>query len=437
MLGVGRSQNRPLSEYGRTDSNPLAPALVPLFLLFALNLFSPTSLPAQSTDRSRDNSLQEARAYVLAKRYDDALVIFRRLAELNPHDLEARNWVARLESWTGHYDTAEWHYREVLAEDATNVEASLGLADVLAWQKRYFEAMEILRGLASRFPRDKEVLLRLGRFSRWQRHRKEALYYYRQVLASDPANTEARDGLRVLTEQKPFRVETGYYLEAFNFANSTNGTFVEFLYQDYDRKTFLGRFQYQNKFGENDTRFSLGATYRFWNRTWVRGEASVAPRSQTVVPNEDYTAELTQGLYRGVAAGFAYRFLSFRVADVHVPTALLNWDLQPRFHLYVRYTPSRTTFQLPARTVWNQGGWSRLVWDVNRFFSPYFLFAVGAENFATLSKEQLGVFVAHTYGIGTEVRFASGQGIRIGYYNQNRTQGHREQSFGISYFFSF
>ncbi|MCH8267896.1 MAG: hypothetical protein IH846_10290 [Acidobacteria bacterium] len=136
-------------------------------------------------------------------------------------------------------------------------------------------------------------------------------------------------------------------------------------------------------------------------------------------------------------SGGGYRLLNFQDAQVQIFTALLNWQLPSGLHFYFRYTPNRTRFHLTARGAWNQGGRTRLVWDASRVFSPYISFGLGAESFTGVSTEQLGRFSAQTYGAGTEVRFHSAQGFRVGYYFQNRTRGRREQGVSASYLFSF
>lgn len=381
--------------------------------------------------------MEQALTHVRAQEYDPALAIFRRLAEQNPQDYEARVWVARLVSWKGRHSEAEQLYRQVLADDPGNLEAELGLVDVLSWQGHYREAQERLTGLENSHPDNLEVLLRRAKILRWERRRREALAAYERVLALDPGNREARDAIEALRAETRYKLEAGYFLEEFDFANNTHGQFVELLYHDLNRLWLVGRFDYQNKFDENDTRSTAGVTYRFGSDTYVRGEFSWAPAGDKVIANQDYTLEVTQGLHPRFSAGGGYRFLDFDTADVHVLTALANWDLRPDLHFFFRYTPARTTFDSPSRSVWNHNGWARLVWDANRTFSPYVLFAVGSENFAGLSAEQLGRFGAQTYGAGTEVRVTPRQGFRAGYYFQNRTRGRREQGFGVSYFLRF
>lgn len=410
----------------------------PAFLIFFfLLLLTPLSLSAQMPPAERDAAREKALAHVRAEQYEPALEIFRRLVETNAQDLEARNWVARLESWKGRYPVAEELYRAILRDAPGNLEAELGLVDVLGWQGRHDEALERLDALEPQHPGNFEVLLRRARVLRWAHRRRESVAAYEEVFAREPENREARDALAALRAETLYKLEAGYFFEEFNFAGNTQGSFVELAYHDLDRVWLLGRFQYQNKFAQNNTRATLGGTYRFFTRTWARGEVSLAPPGDTVIANQDYTLEVVQGLHPRFSAGGAYRFLNFRAADVHVLTALANWDPRRDLHLYVRYTPARTTFEPAGASVWNHGGWVRLVWDAHRKVSPYFLFAVGSEDFSGVSAEQLGRFAAQTYGAGAEVRVRSRQGFRAGYYYQNRTQGRREQGAGVSYFVRF
>ncbi|MFQ5777999.1 MAG: tetratricopeptide repeat protein [Terriglobia bacterium] len=382
-------------------------------------------------------AMEQARAHVQAREYDAALKIFRRLAEANPRDYEARVWVARLLSWQGDYARSQELYQAVLRDDPGNLEAELGLADILGWQGRLQDARQRLATLQAQHPGNIEILLHQGTIARWQGRHREALAYYREVLRLEPANPEALEAIEALRAEPRYEIETGYFLEEFDFTGNTNGNFASVLYHDNHRTWLLGRVQYQNKFDQNNTRFTAGATYRFFASTYVQGKFSWAPAGDTVIPNQDYTVEVTQGLAPGWAVGGGYRFLNFRDAEVQVLTALVNWDARPNLHLFVRYTPARTDFDRPSTHVWNQGGWAQLVWDAHRRFSPFVLFGVGSESFAGVSADQLGRFAAQTYAVGAEARLTSSQGIRMNYHFQNRTGGKREQGFGLSYFFRF
>lgn len=413
-------------------SNPCLPHRIALATLILL-LVTPWQSAAQAT---RAEQVERALGYVQAKNYDAALAIFQELARHNSRDYEARNWAARLNGWKGNYAEAEQLYRAVLAEQPGNLEAELGLADVIAWQRRHREALDLLRGLYEREPTLLEVVVRLGRFSRWAGEGKAALRFYREALALDPSNREAREMIELLVAQKSFRLEAGYFLEDFDFASNTNGTYTELSYTDQHRTTLLGRFSFQRKFGENAARVGAGLTRRLREHTYVRGEASFAP-AVAVLARQDYEVEVTQVVRSRYGVGLAYRFLDFRAANVHVLTPLANIELRPDVHLYVRYAPARIRFSSSAQAVWNHSGWVRLVWDIDRTWSPYVVFAVGSESFSGLSAEQLGRFAAQTYGAGTTVHINERHGVRVGYFYQNRSQGRREHNLALAYTLRF
>ncbi len=394
---------------------------------------------AQTSSPAGNELAERARAAVQAKQYKTALELFDRIVEQNPKDLEARVWVARLRSWQQDYAAAERGYRDVLLEDPGNVEAELGLVDVLSWQKQYQEAQQRLEKLRANRPQDPEVTVRLGRLARWQGNTADAQRYYAETLALNPADPDIRheaETTPAADREARFRLALGYSHDHFDFTDSANEGFLELAYRR-DRATVLGRIQYQSKFGEQRPRYAFGTTCQLRTRTWVHGEFGWASSQAIVVPQQDATLELTQGLRPGLAAGGGYRYMNFRDGEVQVVSALTNLDVRTNLHLYLRYTPALTRFKATGARTWNHNGWMRGVWDANRTLSPYLLYAVGSESFEAITVDQLGRFAAHTYGGGAEVRMNSRQGFRAGYFYQRRTQARRQHSFSLSYFVDF
>ncbi|MBI2815564.1 MAG: tetratricopeptide repeat protein [Acidobacteria bacterium] len=399
------------------------------FLLLTPSVF------AQQQQPNRSAAMERGRAQALAKDYETSIATFGELVRQNPLDLEARNWIARVESWRGNLHEAEHVYRSVLEHSPENSEAELGLADVLLWQGRSRKAEAVLSAMLHRNPENTEILLRLARVLERTGRRQDALAYYQKVLRTHPENTDAREAMDRAVSVKRFRFEAGYYREQLNFASDTNGQFLDLLYRKTDRLNITARFEYQNKFGENETRFTVGSAYRLGGRTWLRAETSQAPRSNTVISNQAYTAEITRGVFAGVALGTGYSYLLFRDAKVKVWSVLLNWDPRSDLHFHVRYLPNHTGFDAVRQSVWNHSGAARLVWDAHRRFSPYLLTAFGNESFSGLSTDKLGRFSAQIYGGGAELRYSAGKGFRAGYHIERRTQQRRQHVFEFSHYF--
>lgn len=401
----------------------------------ALLMWFTTSAFAQTLDRSE--IMEHGRVQAMAKEYDTSIATFSELVRQNPLDFETRNWIARVESWRGNLQEAERLYRSVLKDSPENIEAELGLADVLLWRRNGREAADLLLSILKRDPENAEILLRLARAFERDGRRKDALAYYQHVIRIQPDNPDARAAMDRATSEKRFRFEAGYFREQFNFASDTNGQFLDLLYRKTDRINITARFEYQNKFAENDTRFTFGSVYHIGDSTWLRAEVSQAPRSNTVISNQAYTAEVTRRILPGVAIGTGYSLLLFRDAKVNVWTAVFNFDPRPDLHVYIRYLPNRTRFDSARQSVWNHSSSARLVWDAHRKFSPYLLTAFGNESFSGLSTDKLGRLSAQIYGGGAELRFKAGKGFRVGYHIERRTQQRRQHVFEFSHYFEF
>src|SRR5690349_1721339 len=72
-----------------------------------------------------------------------AATVSARLA-VQPADLEASTWRARILSWTGHLGEAEALYRQVLLQAPDDADVSIGLADVLFWEGKVNESSSVL-----------------------------------------------------------------------------------------------------------------------------------------------------------------------------------------------------------------------------------------------------------------------------------------------------
>lgn len=136
---------------------------------------------------------QLAQAYLLAERFDNAIVLLQELRnnypnnfemlrdlataqvrsgkladaadtlaaylQLQPGDQMARLERARLLSWSRHFEDAQRAYQEVLQADPENVQAQVGLAQVNLWQGRYAPALNQFDAVLSRLPDQREALI--------------------------------------------------------------------------------------------------------------------------------------------------------------------------------------------------------------------------------------------------------------------------------------
>src|SRR4051812_26677630 len=106
---------------------------------FAAAIVLMAGLQTPVTDRRRAEDLARAGRSV------EAIVLFTRLVEIDPADVEARLWVARLELRLGRTANAEAGFRSVLREHPREVDALIGLAIVLTRTGAWQDALAILQ----------------------------------------------------------------------------------------------------------------------------------------------------------------------------------------------------------------------------------------------------------------------------------------------------
>jgi YaiO family outer membrane protein len=155
-----------------------------------------------------------------------------------------------------------------------------------------------------------------------------------------------------------------------------------------------------------------------------------------IVAKQDVSGEVVQALPRGFGLGVGYRYLNFRDATVHMPQFIVNYEPSEKLRFGGRYSPAKTNFSNGAE-VWNQSGSIRAAYDWNKYLTTNLAFGFGNGSFAGVSRDQVGNFDAQTYGIGAELRFNGRNGIRLSYYDQERSAGRREQGGTVSYFVNF
>ena len=113
------------------------------------------ALQASPADRARAEDLARA------GRTEEAIALFERLVEVNPADIEAKLWAARLALRLGRTAGAEAGFRSVLRDHPADIDARIGLGIVLTRTGSWQDATHESSG-------DQSGLLR-GTWQRWRR----------------------------------------------------------------------------------------------------------------------------------------------------------------------------------------------------------------------------------------------------------------------------
>jgi protein O-mannosyl-transferase len=131
----------------------------------------------------------------------EALLQFRTAVQVGPLNAGARLLLGDQLAKLGDDTEAETEYRKAIELDPS-LKAQQDLVHLLIKTGRDAEAMAILRKLVSVYPYDSEAHLKLGGLLEKSGAAAEARKEYQATLETDPANSEAREGLKRLQTTK-------------------------------------------------------------------------------------------------------------------------------------------------------------------------------------------------------------------------------------------
>jgi Flp pilus assembly protein TadD len=126
------------------------------------------------------------------KKPEDALVAYRKAAELIPKDPEPHLSAGLLDERQKDFSAAEIEYREVMALDPHSTEAAIGLTNLYMKTGKFADAEPLLRRLASERPNDAGIHLQLGRMLGTQGKIDDAIAEIQAALKLSPADSEAQ-----------------------------------------------------------------------------------------------------------------------------------------------------------------------------------------------------------------------------------------------------
>jgi len=360
----------------------------------------------------------------------EALVAFQRLANVNPDDLDARLWIARLHVRMGHEELAEPVYRSVLLEAPDDLEAMLGVANALLSRGEFDEAEKLLLVAEGLEPENDEVLYSVGRSHLYSGRTFRAVEYFERAYAVSPTE-QHRMSLEGARRSYLHRVELRGAGEHFDAALSPSSSYRQTSFGDVtvnirlnDQWRAFGRGQAQRKFGISEQRGGGGAEWRWKQTTVLRGQALVMP-DNVVMPEGDYMGEV-QYTYMDATWTGSLRHFDFTSAKTTTISPAVQWTpAASRWAFGLRYalswsesvsrfnafegTTSSHSLQLQAARrlrprVWLQGG-----------------YAAGVEDFENFSIDRVGDFRANTLSGGFRIDFPTLTGLVATYERQWRS----------------
>src|SRR3954468_10167532 len=137
-------------------------------------------------------AIERARAEELARagRSLEAIALFTHVVEMNPADVEARLWVARLQLRLGRTAEAETGFRSVIREHPADVDAVIGLAIVLTRTGAWPEALALLQEVEPAAGDHADLFAALARAYRRCGDDRRALEYFERAKALAPRDPD-------------------------------------------------------------------------------------------------------------------------------------------------------------------------------------------------------------------------------------------------------
>lgn len=239
-----------------------------IWLSVALTASGQTPTPDQRAEAER---LANSGAYAAA------LKAFQAIAAANPDDIEARLWIARMQTRLGQPEHAADVYRSIVAAQPQNVEALVGLGTSLMALGRLKEAGDALNRAEAIAADRPAVLTAQGHLHQAANRTALALAYYQRALALDPADGDARQAADALRALRAHRLEVAY-----DFQRLTGSDFVEEVGSDAhlgtvemngrasDTLRVFARVQIQSAFDSNEQRVGGGIEWAVTKNTLIR-----------------------------------------------------------------------------------------------------------------------------------------------------------------------
>jgi thioredoxin-like negative regulator of GroEL len=132
-----------------------------------------------------------ARLLSYVKKYDEALLEYRKLLDEKPGLFKAKVEMARVLFWIGKTRRA-LELIETLPADRLNIEAQLMKADIYFALKKYEKAEPIYRSYLKTHPKAHSIRLKLAEMLSWVKRYEESINEFRTILKDNPEDIQIR-----------------------------------------------------------------------------------------------------------------------------------------------------------------------------------------------------------------------------------------------------
>jgi YaiO family outer membrane protein len=243
-----------------------------------------------------DSNYINGRDFAYKGKFDTAITLILLAIDDNPYDLEMQMTLARVYAWDKNYKESETQIQAILAKKPQNREALAVLGDVYLWSKNW-SALENLtqQALTPQAPSEAVV-------------RDSAVFIQKLVYGflDQKRYEDARDALKPVKNQLPKlweivlkklmsnNISLSYAF--FDFQNQNTDWHTASL--EYTKRlkgiTFVGSYNYANRFGNQGTQYMLQAYPKLGNKMYAWLIAGLSDGK--AFPNGTYGISLFRGV---------------------------------------------------------------------------------------------------------------------------------------------
>ena len=364
-----------------------------LQLLAALMLTAGPQSPAP--DRSHAEDLARA------GRTSEAMELFVQIVAVDPGDVEARLWVARLALRLGRTAEADAGFRLVLREHPADVDARIGLGMVLTRMGAWQDALAILKDTERDVRDNADLMAALARAYRRGGDDRRALEYFRRARAMSPDDPDVTAGFEAVARTYGHWVAfEGIGQWGAPGASAGSGTLTADL-RVAPRLHLEATGRIRNGSDYSDSIAGAGFVWRVQRATTAALHV-LGGSDNVALPKSDISGDVVH--YAGAfEIGGDLRRLSFVGAEVVAVSPVLAWNPDDRWRTDGRYTYSRSSFDNPPESRGDHSVLLRQTWQGWRRAAVQAAYAYGIESFEDLTAERLGSLGTTTVSAGLRI----------------------------------
>ncbi|HEU5234792.1 MAG TPA: hypothetical protein VFU50_18185 [Terriglobales bacterium] len=351
-----------------------------------------------------------------------AATVSARLA-VQPADLEASTWRARILSWTGHLVEAEALYRQVELQAPDDADVAIGLSDVLFWEGKVNESSAVLERAQRLRPASLEIEQR-------RRRNQQAIHDQDSSRDSVPAA-----GAAAKSDLYRYSLRLGSETDLFSYSSAAQTQVVEFGVRWNSRWSSRLLATSYRRLSESSGQWGTAVSYRI-SADQSLAASFAAANQQQIAPVRQFAFDYDHGtrFHAGALKGMEFVAHSasiwFDSAEVMVLGGSAIGYLSRDWMCTVSGNAARTRFA-NAGASWvpalflklSLPALSRLRLDIGA--------GTGAENYS--NQDQIGQISARTYAGGVHYSLSRAQEFSASAAYQQRSHGAIEIDTSVGY----